>query len=103
MVVISSARFHQQRPDAIIGLLTTNLAAATTNNDYVLQETNNDYVLQETNNDYVLQDWKQAGLRKPSAFRTYLGMEGQADLQIIGHLSSRDWQGVEAAVRGAIG
>src|SRR5205085_12628580 len=43
--------------------------------------------------DYILQDWKAAGLSKPSAFRTYVGTEGQGDLQVIGHLSDRDWQG----------
>jgi len=56
--------------------LTTNLAAATSSSDYVLQ------------------DWKQARLQKPSACRTYLGMEGQAELRVIGHLSIRDWQGL---------
>jgi len=85
MVVISSAGYHQHRPDVIVGLLTTNIAAATATSDFVLQ------------------DWKLAGLAKPSAFRTYLGMEGQSDLRIIGHLSARDWQGVAAAVRNAIG
>jgi mRNA interferase MazF len=84
MVVISSASYHKERPDAIVALLTTNIASATTSSDYVLQ------------------DWQQAGLNKPSAFRTYLGMEGQADLRVIGHLSARDWQGVTAVVRGAI-
>ena len=85
MVVVSSAAYHKERLDVIVGLLTTNTGAA------------------NTGSDYLLQDWKQAGLHKPSAFRTYLGMEGQDNLRIVGHLSNRDWQGVLAAVRGAIG
>ena len=85
MVVISSAIYHQQRPDAILGVLKSNVGSATTSSDYVLQ------------------DWQQGGLHKPSAFRTYLGMEAQADLRVIGHLSNRDWLGVVAAVRGATG
>ena len=84
MVVISSSQYHQQRPDVIVGLLTSNLTAA------------------NSSSDYLLQDWQQAGLRKPSAFRTYVGTESQADVQVIGHLSDRDWQGVLAAVRTAM-
>jgi len=84
MVVISGLRYHQERPDVIVGLLTTNLTAA------------------NSSSDYVLQDWQQAGLRKPSAFRAYIGTESQADVQVIGHLSDRDWQGVVAAARDAM-
>ncbi len=84
MVVISSARYHHEHPDVIVGLITTNLAAA------------------KTTSDYILQDWKQAGLRKASAFRAYVGTESQSDVQVIGHLSDRDWQGVMTAVRNSI-
>ncbi len=85
MVVVSSAAYHRQRPDAILGVLTSNVGAATADSDYVLQ------------------DWQQIGLHKSSAFRAYLGMETQADLRVIGHLSDRDWLGVAAAVRNAFG
>ena len=85
MVVISSRQYHKERPDVIVGLLTTNTVAATATSDYILQ------------------DWSAARLHKPSAFRCYLGMESQSDLQTIGHLSDRDWQGVMLAVRNAIG
>lgn len=85
MVVISGAAYHQQRPDVVLGILTSNVASATASSDYLLQ------------------DWQQIGLHKPSAFRTYLGMETQADLRVIGHLSNRDWLGVVAAIRNALG
>jgi mRNA-degrading endonuclease toxin of MazEF toxin-antitoxin module len=51
-IIVSSSLYHQLRPDAIVALLTTNLAAAITPLDYVLQ------------------DWVAAGLRQPSAFRS---------------------------------
>jgi mRNA interferase MazF len=85
MVVVSSSIYHKERPDVIVGLLTTNIAAATSGSDFVLH------------------DWKQAGLQRPSAFRSYLGMERQSGLRVIGHLTDRDWQGVVAAVRTALG
>jgi mRNA interferase MazF len=84
MVVISSSDYHKERPDAIISILTSNIASAIASSDFVLQ------------------DWKLAGLRKPSAFRSFLGMESQSSLHVIGHLSPRDWQGVLAAIRRAI-
>jgi mRNA interferase MazF len=84
-IVLSNDTYHKERPDVIVGLVTTNLAAATSSSDYTLQ------------------DWRQAGLRSASAFRTYLGMESPANIHVIGHLSDRDWQGVLAAVRRAIG
>jgi mRNA interferase MazF len=53
-VVISTSLYHAHRPDVIVGLLTTNVAAATTPTDYLLK------------------DWMAANLRHPSAFRCYL-------------------------------
>ena len=37
MVVISSDAYHLQRPDLILGVLTTNLAAATASSDCILK------------------------------------------------------------------
>lgn len=85
MVLLSSDSYHQERPDLILGVLTTNLPAA------------------KASSDYVLQDWAHAGLKAPTAFRCYLGMARPADVRIIGHLSDRDWQGVMTCVRGALG
>jgi mRNA interferase MazF len=79
-VVVSSKLYHTHRPDMILGVLTTQLAGATTPLDYLLQ------------------DWSLAGLHKPSAFRSYLGMAIPAAVRVIGHLSDRDWQGIQACL-----
>lgn len=44
-VVLSSAAYHAERPDMILGVLTTNVGAA------------------RTSMDHLLRDWQQAGLR----------------------------------------
>lgn len=83
-VVVSSDSYHQARPDVILGLLTTRIAAATQSSDYVLQ------------------DWKAAGLHRPSAFRVFLfTLPGNA-VQAIGRLSDRDWSEVQVRLRNAI-
>jgi mRNA interferase MazF len=79
-VVVSSALYHQHRPDLVLGVLTTQTGAATTPLDYILQ------------------DWDSAGLHRPSAFRAYFGMAIPTAVQVIGHLSARDWQGVQACL-----
>ena len=83
-VLVSSDLYHIHRPDVILGLLTTNITSATAPTDYILQ------------------DWASAGLRRPSAFRAYLGMELSARVNVIGHLSERDWRGVQAALAAAL-
>jgi mRNA interferase MazF len=80
VVVVSSDLYHTHRPDLILGVLTTQITSATTPTDYLLQ------------------DWASAGLHSPSAFRTYFGMAQPAAVQVIGHLSDRDWQGVQACL-----
>ena len=72
-VVVSSALYHQHRPDLVLGVLTSQVSRATTPLDYLLQ------------------DWASAGLRQPSAFRAYFGMATPAAVRVIGHLSARDW------------
>lgn len=75
-VILSSSEYHANRPDIIVGLVTT-------------QSTN----LGVT--DYVLQDWGAAGLRIPSIFRSFIvTLPPSANVVVIGHLSERDWQGV---------
>jgi mRNA interferase MazF len=53
-VVLSSNTYHTTRPDLIIGLITSQIATA--NNP----------------SDILLQDWGSAGLRLPSAFRSFI-------------------------------
>lgn len=83
-VIVSSDLYHQHRPDVMVALLTTNLAAAVTPMDYVLQ------------------DWAATGLRQPSAYRSYFNMELVAGLPLIGKLSERDWQSVQSCLTRAI-
>src|SRR5262245_47869274 len=79
-IVVSSDLYHTNRPDLILAALTTQTASATTPTDYILH------------------DWAAAGLHQPSAFRAYFGMATPAAVTIIGHLSERDWQGVQACL-----
>ena len=83
-VVVSSRLSHAHRPDVILAVLTTQVTIATTPTDYVLQ------------------DWAAAGLRRPSAFRAYLGMATSAVVHVIGRLSARDWGSVQACLTRAL-
>ena len=85
VVVVSSDRYHAERPDIIVGVLTTNVGSATGSTDYVLE------------------DWQAAGLHSPSAFRAYFGMSVPRAVRPIGRLSDRDWQAVLDRVRIAFG
>jgi mRNA interferase MazF len=55
-----------------------------------------------TPTDYILQDWAAAGLRRPSVFRAYFGTAQPSAVRVIGRLSERDWQGVQACLARAI-
>ncbi len=77
-VVLSSASYHQSRPDVILGLITTQTAAAIAPSDHVLA------------------DWREAGLRKPSAYRSFLAtVPGRDIIAKVGRLSDRDWGAVK--------
>lgn len=82
-VVISSDIYLVERPDVLVGILTTrrprNLAST----------------------DYVLTDWQSAGLRAESCFRVFVLTVHRSELTVIGHLSDRDWEQVRARVRAA--
>jgi mRNA interferase MazF len=83
-VVLSSAVYHQQRPDVIVGLITSQMRG-----------------LCET--DYPLQDWSNAGLWVPSAFRSFIvTLPPAANLVKIGHLSERDWQAIQTCLKTAM-
>ena len=79
-VVIASASYSAQRPDVLVGILTTRPPkhAAST--------------------DYALQDWQMAGLRAESHFRVYVLTIHRSELTIIGHLSDRDWNSVKTCI-----
>jgi mRNA interferase MazF len=84
-VVVSSRLYHQHRPDLRGGVLTSQISRATTPMDYILE------------------DWASAGLRQPSAFRAYFGMVTPSAVRVIGHLSARDWEGIQACLTRAFG
>jgi mRNA interferase MazF len=83
-VVVSSDQYHQERPDLILGVLTTNISAATASFDYPLN------------------DWALAGLHSPSVFRAYVGMAMPSAVRVVGHLSDRDWLAVRQCARCAL-
>jgi|SRR5947209_10775007 len=84
-VVVSSATYHATRPDVILAVVTSQVTAA------------------NAPSDYVLQDWAAAGLRQPSAFRSFLvTLPAASVIAVIGQLSDRDWQEVQARLRVAL-
>ena len=82
-VVIASVRYLAERPDALVGILTTKLPVT------------------PGTTDHVLLDWRSAGLRAESCFRAYVLTTHRAELTVVGHLSARDWESVKARVRAA--
>jgi len=84
-VVIASSTYLAERPDVLVGILTTKLPNT------------------PGETDYVLQDWQSAGLRAESCFRVYVLTAHRSELTVIGHLSDRDWESVKARVRLAFG
>ena len=82
-VVISSSTYLVERPDVLVGILTTRLPKTITSTDCVLM------------------DWRLAGLRAGSYFRAYVLTMHRSELTVIGHLSDRDWTQVKACVRSA--
>ena len=84
-VVVSSGEYHQNRPDVIVGLLTSQTQVA----------------IHPT--DHILQDWQSAGLREPSAFRSYLiTLHQSVALTTIGKVSDHDWPKIAECLERAI-
>lgn len=83
-VIVSTEIYHEARPDVILAVLTSRVDAATAPTDCLIQ------------------DWSTAGLHKPSAFRAFLATLPAANTIVIGHLSDRDWQEVQARLRMAL-
>ncbi len=80
-VVISSEVYHQERPDVILALITTNIANA------------------KSATDYILQDWSAANLNRSSAVRNFLFTLPEFEVREIGKLSERDWAEVQKRLR----
>jgi mRNA interferase MazF len=84
-VILSSQTYHAQRPDVIIGIVTSQISKA------------------KTSSDRILADWQSAGLRQASAFRTFLATVPQLSIiNPLGRLSDADWAVVQACVSGAV-
>lgn len=83
-VVLSSAIYHANRLDILIGFLTTQVAGANAPTDYTLTAR------------------KAAGLTQPSAFRAFLATVRPAEVTKIGRLSDADWKQVQARMRLAV-
>jgi mRNA interferase MazF len=83
-VVVSSETYHQQRPDTIVGVLTSQRPRP------------------EAETDYLLLDWVDAGLRAQSWFRVYLITIEQPLATVTGHLSARDWAAVQRCLQRAL-
>ncbi len=83
-VVVSTETYHASRPDVILALQTSQTTKAASPTDYILQ------------------DWSIAGLRNASALRSFLATVPASSVSVVGHLSSRDWQEVQARLRIAL-
>lgn len=83
-IVLSAPDFNDQNNDAIVALVTTNLALASTPFDYRLQ------------------DWQAANLKAPSAVRMFIGMSQVSDVRPMSRLSDADWNEVGARLRLAL-
>lgn len=84
-VVISSSVYRLNRPDVIVGLLTSQVASAVGPTDWVLQ------------------DWKSSGLRRPTAFRSFLFTTPRVEVVAhIGRLSQADWETIRACLKRAL-
>jgi mRNA interferase MazF len=79
-VVIASEIYLTERPDVIVGILTTKIPSPLASTDYLLL------------------DWQAAGLRAQSCFRTYVLTLHRSNVTVIGHLSSDDWTQVKDRV-----
>jgi len=80
-VILSSGTYHANRPDAIVGLLTSKKGSLGIT-------------------DYILQDWQEANLKVSSVFRCFIAtLPPSANFVYVGQLSERDWQGVCACVK----
>ena len=82
-VIIASSTYLAERPDVLLGILTTKSPATIASTDYLLL------------------DWRSAGLRASSYFRAYILTVHRSELTVIGHLSDPDWNRVQACVRNA--
>ena len=81
-LVVSADTYQAERPDVILAVITSNVRSATASTDHIIK------------------DWSAAGLKKPSAFRAFLGTYDRRDVGIIvGRLSGTDWAAIKDKLR----
>jgi mRNA interferase MazF len=80
-LVVSSAAYHRERPDAILAVVTGQISKSISPTDYILQ------------------DWQSAGLNQPSAVRIFLFTLPQSKITEIGELSERDFAKVKTRLQ----
>ena len=83
-VVISTPTYHLARPDVLQALITSQIETA------------------DTAFDAVIFDWEAAGLKFPSAMRSFLFSKPAAQVNKIGRLSDADWHEVQACLKLAL-
>jgi mRNA interferase MazF len=84
-LVVSSAQYHLDEPDLLLGAITSNVLAATGTLDYPIQQ------------------WQQAGLKFPSAFKPVLfTLDPQRVIHPIGVLPSADLAEIDKRLKLAL-
>lgn len=84
-VVVSSVLYHSTRPDLLLAALTSKVTTATGPLDYVLE------------------DWRDAGLRFPSALKPVLfTLAPERVVFQIGAMSARDLAQIDGRLRSAL-
>jgi hypothetical protein len=83
-VVIASETYLVERPDIIVGILTSKIPVPLASTDHVLL------------------DWQLVGLRAPSCFRAYILTLHRSQATTIGRLTERDWSAVKIRVHNTL-
>lgn len=83
-VVVFGAKYHSERPDVTLAIVTSQMDKATARTDYRLA------------------DWSSANLSKPSAVRMFLLTSPRTSVVEIGELSETDWTEVRKRLHIAI-
>ncbi|MBL8228421.1 MAG: type II toxin-antitoxin system PemK/MazF family toxin [Bryobacterales bacterium] len=80
-VVLSTENYHLNRPDVIVGIITTQDPRP------------------PSPTDCPVADWTVAGLHAPSWFRLFLVTLPRCGVRKVGRLSPRDWMAVQTCFR----
>lgn len=83
-VVISTPDYHSARPDVLLALVTSRVEDA------------------DTKFDVVIYDWEEAGLKLPSAMRSFLFTKPANAVVRLGRLSQADWREVQSRLKLAL-